>query len=605
MFQSFEDFTDPTKGAERVAQLRAELKRRKLASFLVPRTDEYQNEYVPPAGERLYWLTGFSGSAGIAIVQKRQAALFVDGRYTLQARDQVDSNVFEVLQMPNVRPSEWLVEHTKKGDRVGYDPRLHTMAEIARLERALAPTGATLAPQKTNPMDAVWQDRPSPPMEPVTPHALENSGKPAAEKIADLKRTLKEAKQDAALLTQPESIAWAFNIRGSDVPHTPLPLSFAILHAKKKPELFIAPEKLSDNVRGVLAEYLNIRQPDQLGSALKALGKAKSKVRLDSQSAPYWFGDQLAKAGAKIVEGSDPCVLPKSIKNHAEIEGARAAHIRDGAALCRFLAWLDREAPSGNVDEIRAAESLEAFRVETGQLKDLSFDTISGAGPNGAIVHYRVSRASNRKLEPGSLYLVDSGAQYVDGTTDVTRTIAVGAPAEAMRHHFTLVLKGHIGVATARFPKGTRGQDLDPFARRPLWQAGLDFDHGVGHGVGSYLSVHEGPQRISRLGPVPLEPGMICSNEPGYYREGDYGIRIENLVLVTGLEKIKGGEREMMGFETLTLAPIDRRLIDTAMLTRDELDWLNLYHDRVRETLGPLVDEQTRKWLEGATAPLT
>jgi Xaa-Pro aminopeptidase len=595
MFQSFEDFTDPTKGAERVVQLRAELKHRKLASFLVPRTDEYQNEYVPPAGERLYWLTGFSGSAGLAVIQKKQAALFVDGRYTLQARNQVDGGAFEVLQTPNVKPTEWLVQHAKKGDRVGYDPRLHTMAEIARLERALAPTGAKLAPQKTNPVDAVWQDRPDPPMGPVVPHGLEYSGKPAAEKIADLKQTLRQAKQDAVLLTQPESIAWAFNIRGSDVPHTPLALSFAILHAKKK---------LSDNVRGVLAEYLNIRQPDQLGSALKALGKAKAKVRLDSRSAPCWFGDQLAKAGAKIVEGADPCLLPKAIKNSAEIDGARAAHIRDGAALCRFFAWLDREAPSGKVDEIRAAERLEAFRAETGRLKDLSFDTISGAGPNGAIVHYRVSRASSRGLEPGSLYLVDSGAQYVDGTTDVTRTIAIGEPTQTMRRHFTLVLKGHIAVATARFPKGTRGQDLDPFARRPLWQAGLDFDHGAGHGVGSYLSVHEGPQRISRLGAVPLEPGMICSNEPGYYREGDYGIRIENLVLVTGLEKIEGGEREMMGFETLTLAPIDRRLIDTAMLTSEELDWLNGYHARVRETAGPIVDEQTRKWLEVATAAL-
>ena len=303
--------------------------------------------------------------------------------------------------------------------------------------------------------------------------------------------------------------------------------------------------------------------------------------------------------------GPDPCTLPKSIKNGVEIDGARAAHIRDGAALCKFLAWLDQEAPSGKVDEIQAAERLEAFRAETGQLKDLSFDTISGAGPNGAIVHYRVSRASNRKLEPGSLYLVDSGAQYVDGTTDVTRTIAIGTPSGTMRRHSTLVLRGHIAVATARFPKGTRGQDLDPFARRPLWQAGLDFDHGVGHGVGSYLSVHEGPQRISRLGPVPLEPGMICSNEPGYYREGAYGIRIENLVLVTGLEKIKGGEREMMSFETLTLAPIDRRLIDSALLNRDELDWLNLYHARVRKVIGPLVDEQTRKWLEDATEPLS
>ncbi len=604
MFQNFDDITDSSLGPERIALLRAELKRRKLDGVLVPRSDEHQNEYVPASAERLAWLTGFSGSAGLAVVLLGKAALFVDGRYTLQAREQVDVKTIEPLQVPETRPGDWLQKNVKKGNRIGYDPMLHTIEATERMERAMDSKGATLVPLETNPVDAVWGDRPTPPSAPVTPHPLDYAGVPAARKIKDLQKALKDDKCDAAVLTLPESIAWMLNIRGHDVPHVPLPLSFAILFASGRPQLFIAPKKIGDNVRGVIEEVAEPRAPAELEGALQALGKIKARVRLDPRWTARWFKDVLEEAGATIVRGSDPCLLPKAMKNKVEIAGARTAHERDGAAVCRFLAWLDAHAPKGEVDEIAAARKLESLRAETGELKDLSFDTISGAGPNGAIVHYRVSRASNRKLKPGELYLVDSGAQYLDGTTDITRTVAIGRPNGDMKRHFTLVLKGHVAIATARFPKGTRGQDLDPLARAALWQAGLDFDHGTGHGVGSYLSVHEGPQRISRLGAAALEPGMICSNEPGYYREGKYGIRIENLVLVTPPARIRGGERPMMGLETLTLAPIDTRLVDTGLLLPHERAWLDAYHARVHSVIAPLLEGEDRAWLEAATAAL-
>ena len=605
MFQSFDEISDPSVGPRRVKRLRAELKQRKLNGFLVPRADEHQGEYVPPSAERLAWLTGFSGSAGLAIVLETKAAIFIDGRYTLQVRQQVNIKTFEPQQVPEAKPGEWLKKSAKAGSRIGYDPMLHTIDAIARLEKALEGKKVDLVALDSNPVDAIWRDQPNPPLAPVTPHSLDFAGVSADKKIKNLRKQLKREACDALVLTAPESIAWLFNIRGQDVPHTPLPLSFALVYETGRPHIFIAPEKIGDNVHGVIEEVAELRAPGELGGALQALGKIKAKVRLDPQSAGRWFKDTLETSGATIVKGVDPCLLPKAIKNTAEINGAREAHERDGVAICRFLAWLDAAAPSGKVDEIKAAQRLEALRAETGELKDLSFDTISGSGPNGAIVHYRVNRQSNRKLKSGELYLVDSGAQYRDGTTDITRTIAIGKPTKEMRRHFTLVLKGHIAVATARFPAGTRGQDLDPFARGPLWQAGLDFDHGTGHGVGSYLSVHEGPQRISRLGGVALEPGMICSNEPGFYREGKYGIRIENLVLVTRAAKIKGGDRLMMGFETLTLAPIDARLIETDMLSGDELAWLNAYHERVRESLSPELEAPDRAWLEQATAELS
>ena len=604
MFQSFEDITDPSRGAARVAALRRELANRKIDGFLVPRTDEYQGEYVAPYAERFYWLTGFSGSAGLAIILKNKAALFVDGRYTLQVRDQVNTDLFDIAQIPETRPAIWLAKHIKKGQRIGYDPKLHTVSAIKRLESAIEKTGAVLLAVKSNPIDAIWSDQPLRPLTPISLHALKYAGESAADKIARLKKALKSDNQDAAILTHPESIAWAFNIRGEDVPHTPLPLCFAILYASKKPQLFIDPRKVGANVRGHLAKTVTIADKSALAGALKDLGKAKARVRLDPETAPAWFSDQLNSSGAEILSAADLCLRPKAIKNSVEIAGARSAHERDGVAVCRFLAWLDAQTPAGSVDEISAAERLEQFRVETGKLKEISFDTISGAGPNGAIVHYRVTRSTNRKLKSGTLYLVDSGAQYLDGTTDITRTIAIGPPTKEMRDRFTRVLKGHIAIASARFPKGTRGQDLDPLARLPLWNAGLDFDHGTGHGVGSYLSVHEGPQRISRLGSVPLEPGMILSNEPGYYKEGKYGIRIECLIVVDEPAAIKGGEREMMGFETLTLAPMDLRLVDRNQLTKQETNWLNLYHANVRKTIAPHLIGQDKVWLKQATSAI-
>lgn len=605
MLQDFNDTGGPARSAERVAALRAVLARRGLAGYLVPRADEHLGEYVPACAERLRWLTGFSGSAGLAVVLLDTAALFVDGRYRLQARKQADERLFDILQTPENKPSDWLKSHLQSGAVVGFDPRLHSMREIAQLEQDLSGCGIRLAAQDENLIDALWHGRPPPPAGPVMPHALKFAGMAARDKIADLQRRLREAGADASVLTAPDSIAWLFNIRGRDVAHTPVALAFAIVPAEGRPELFIARAKLRARTRGHLERVAKIYEPQALDERLRALGARGAAVRLDPNSTARWFADRLGEAGARIVEGSDPCLLPKAIKNATEIAGARAAHLRDGTALCRFLAWLDAEAGKGDIDEITAAQRLEALRAETGMLKDLSFDTISAAGPNGAIVHYRVTRASNRPLKPGTLYLVDSGAQYEDGTTDVTRTVAIGKPTPAMRRNFTLVLKGHIAIATARFPKGTRGQDLDPFARRWLWQAGLDYDHGTGHGVGSYLSVHEGPQRLSRLGSVALEPGMILSNEPGYYRDGAYGIRIENLVLVTPPARVAGGEREMMGFETLTLAPIDLRLVEPTLMTAEEIAWLDRYHARVFRQIAPQLSRRERTWLRQATRGMT
>jgi len=604
MFQSYKDISDPSKSKPRVALLRKQLKRRKLDAFLVPRADEYQNEYVPACAERLSWLTGFSGSAGIAIVGIRSAALFVDGRYTLQAPKQVDTRVFDILQMPQNTPQDWIKKHLKKGATIGYDPKLHSIKAIELLKKSADEVGVNLSAQPENLVDSIWKNRPAAPRAPVFLHPFKYSGLLAAKKISSIQRLLRKSKTNATVLTLPESIAWLLNIRGQDVPHTPLPLCFAILPAKGKPELFIAPGKLTATVRKALTKDVTLRKPELLSGALAALGKSGGKIQLDTLKASQWFADQLIDAGVEIVHATNPCLDLKATKNKIEIAGARIAHKRDGVAVCRFLAWLDANAPSVKLDEITAAKKLEAFRKQTGVLKEISFETISGAGANGAIVHYRVSESTNAPLEPGSLYLVDSGAQYLDGTTDITRTIAIGTPTKDMRSHFTLVLKGHIGISAARFPKGTRGVDLDPLARASLWNAGLDFDHGTGHGVGSYLSVHEGPQSISKKSMVTLVPGMILSNEPGYYREGHYGIRIENLELVTPLRKVKGGERSMMSFETLTLAPFDRRLIDVSLLTRDELKWLNAYHARVFKELGHELKGKDKAWLKAATEPL-
>jgi Xaa-Pro aminopeptidase len=604
MYQIFDDVSSPAASGERVKALQRELKSRRLKGFLVPHSDEHQNEFLPPSAERLAWLTGFTGSAGVAIVLDKAAALFVDGRYILQARSQTDPTLFEVLQTPEAKPSSWIADNLTKGATVGYDPALHTIKEIERLTETLAKSGIKLNPVDTNPIDALWQDRPKPSPAQVVPHGVEYAGRSAFDKIRDAQAQLKEANVDAVLLTLLDSIAWLFNIRGGDLKHTPVALAFAIVPVAGRPTLFIDPAKVGDNVKGELREMVDLAEPAALTEKLKALGEAHSRVRLDPDTAPIRFAQMLKAEGAQFVPGPDPCIAPKAIKNEVEIKGARVAHLRDGLAMARFLAWLDEVAESGKIDEVAAAIKLEDCRRESGQLKDISFDTISAAGPNGAIVHYRPTTTGKRALQSGTLYLIDSGAQYRDGTTDVTRTVAIGTPTAEMRRHYGLVLKAHIAIATARFPKGTRGQDLDPFARRPLWEAGLDFDHGTGHGVGSYLSVHEGPQRLSRLGTVELEPGMILSNEPGYYREGQYGIRLENLVLVTPPERIQGGTREMMGFETLTLVPFDRRLIDPKQLLPFELAWLNAYHARVRREIEPVLLSDDRAWLRHATAPI-
>jgi len=605
MFQTYESPPTGTDSRERVRQLRDLMARRGLDAVLVPRSDEYQGEYVAPCAERLAWLTGFTGSAGLAAVARTTAALFVDGRYVVQAPRQVDAGTFEIQQIPEAKLDAWLGKQLKAGAMVGFDPWLHTAGTIEDLEKSLQAKDIGLRALRRNLVDQVWGGgRPKPPANPVVPHPLRYAGKPAEHKIAELQAALRVDGQDMVILTLPDSIAWLFNIRGSDVAHNPVALAFALVPASGKPEIFIDPIKVKAEARSHLAKLAKISAPSALAERMVALRATPKRIRLDPNTAASWFFRKLRRGKARIVRGSDPCLLPKARKNAAEIKGARIAHVRDGAAVTRFLAWLDREAPSGKLDEITAARRLEAIRSETQALKEISFDTISGSGPNGAIVHYRVTTTTNRKLKTAELFLVDSGAQYLDGTTDITRTVAIGKPTPEMQERFTLVLKGHIAIAMACFPKGTRGVDLDPFARRALWQAGLDFDHGTGHGIGSYLSVHEGPQSISKRGMVALEPGMIISNEPGYYKEGAYGIRIENLVLVGEAETPAGGERAMMRFETLTLAPIDRRLVLSGLLSAEELNWLNDYHARVAGMIAPELGPDDRAWLEAATAKI-
>lgn len=589
--------------AERLGALRAELAARGLGGFVVPRADEHQGEYVAPCARRLAWLTGFTGSAGMAVVLADQAAVFVDGRYTLQVRAEVDTDRFEPVHLIDCPPSRWLGERLKPGTRLGYDPWLHTADQVEGLRQAVERAGGELVACIDNPLDAVWHDRPAPPRAPVVPHDLAFAGRSAAEKRGDVAEILRADKLDAAVLTDPSSIAWLLNIRGGDVAYTPLPLSFAILHGNGRVDLFMDAAKLSDAARAHLGGDVTVQPPAALGEALSALGQGGKRVRLDPAIAASALFDRLGEAGARIERGADPCALPKACKNPAELAGARAAHRRDGVAMVRFLAWL---AGQSQVDELGAADRLEAFRAEGEHFRGLSFPTIAGSGPHGAIVHYRSSAKTNRELRPGELFLLDSGAQYLDGTTDITRTIAIGAPGAEERERFTLVLKGHIALARAVFPTGTTGAQLDVLARQFLWRRGLDYDHGTGHGVGSFLSVHEGPQRISKVGTgaVALKPGMVLSNEPGYYKSDSYGIRLENLVAVVPADTPEGGDRDLLGFETLTLVPFDRALVDPALLDQDERAWLDAYHARVAAELMPLLPDDARDWLRRATAPL-
>jgi Xaa-Pro aminopeptidase len=599
-YQSFDDQSDAATCAPRLAALRAELAKRGLDGFLVPRADEHQGEYVPQRAERLAWLTAFTGSAGAAVVLKDRAAVFVDGRYTLQVRQQTDTKLFDPRELIAEGPGAWIEANASKGAKLGYDPWLHSAAALDGLRVSAERAGATLVACETNPIDAVWQDQPAPPLAKAIAHSLALAGESAESKRMRIAEDIKKLGADAGVITLPDSICWLLNIRGGDVPHTPFALSFAILNSDGSTDLFMDSRKSSPELAQHLGNAVRLREPKEFAPALDAL-KGKTVVVDPTMGASAIF-ERLQATGARIKRAADPCQLPKACKNPVEIEGTRKAHIRDGAALSRFLCWMAREAPKGHLTEIEAAEALEGYRIETGALSDLSFDSISGAAPHAAIPHYRVTRSSNRKINRDEIFLIDSGAQYPDGTTDVTRTIIVGTPTAEMRDRFTRVLKGHIALATVCFPEGTTGAALDAFARKPLWDAGLDYDHGTGHGVGSYLSVHEGPQNISKR-PITqaLKPGMICSNEPGYYKAGEYGIRIENLIVVSEPEAIAGGERKMMRFETITLAPIDLALVEQKLLTAEERDWLNVYHARVRETLSPIVDEETRDWLERTT----
>ena len=593
--------------ADRLKALREQLKAEKLDGFVVPLTDEHMSEYVGSYAQRLAWLTGFEGSAGSAVVLPEEAAIFVDGRYTLQVRQQVSADQWSYQSVPETSTTQWLEEHAPEGARIGYDPWLHTRDWVKKAKEALASRGAELVPVDKNPIDEIWKDRPEASKAHLVVQPDEYAGKSAAEKRTEIGDWLAKHHADAAVLSALDSIAWAFNIRGADVTHTPVALAYALVHADGTADLFVASEKIGPEVRQHLGNGVRLHERYAFEGALSEL-KGKTVV-VDPERAVAAIFEALDKAGAKILPLRDPTILPKALKNPPEIAGQKAAQERDGAVISKFLHWIDEQAPKGEVDELTASDHLEALRRENPELRDLSFDSISGAGPNGAIVHYRSSEKTNRKLEKGTLYLIDSGGQYVDGTTDITRTVPIGEPTAEMRDRFTRVLKGHIAIATAVFPKGTRGSQLDSFARRPLWEAGLDYAHGTGHGVGSFLAVHEGPQRISPVGSAqsggdePLQAGMIISNEPGYYKTGEYGIRIENLVLVVPRE-IEGAEKEMLGFETLTFAPIDRRLIDVEMLEPEEIVWLNCYHAHVLARIGPELSGADLAWLQRACAPI-
>ncbi len=608
MFQTFDSAGDPSVGKPRVKLLRQWLADNGLDGFLVPRADEHQGEYVADRSARLKWLTGFSGSAGVALVLRDRAFMFVDGRYTLQVRGEVDLDIFAIESLVDNPPPSWIKDNLGKGARLGFDPWLHTINEVKALNVSAEQSGATLVPLDKNPIDIIWKDQPAPPVASVEIHPIGFAGELAKDKLVRLAAAIAKDGATHAVLTDPSSIAWAFNIRGGDVPHTPLALGFAILAADGKHQLFMDQRKFSRTVAAYLTQLADLQEPGKFAAAVVALAKGGAKIALDPVLAAEKLRMLVEDNGGTVVAAPDPARIPRATKNQAEIAGSRAAHRRDGAAVAKLLCWLERQKP-GSLDEITVVTKLEETRRQTGEetqmpLRDVSFDTISGAGPNGAIMHYRVSRATNRKLAAGELFLLDSGAQYQDGTTDITRTVPIGQPTEEMRERFTLVLKGMIGISTLRFPAGTRGSEIDAVARMALWKHGCDFAHGTGHGVGSYLAVHEGPQRIARTGTEKLLAGMMLSNEPGYYKEGSYGIRIENLILVTPAEAVEGGDIAMHSFETLTLAPIDVRLIRTDLLQREELQWLDAYHARVLAEIGPMLDGETLAWLEKATAPL-
>ena len=591
----------------RLSALREELKRRELTGFVVPICDEHMSEYVGEYAQRLEWLTGFGGSAGSAIVMTGKAAMFTDGRYTVQVRDQVDGNLYNYVAVAETSPTAWIAANTGEGDRIGYDAWLHTADWVALAEKAAKTAGAEMVAVKSNPVDAIWSDQPERSDTPLAVHEDVQAGENSDAKRQRMAEELRKAGVDAAVIASLDSVAWTFNIRGGDVSNTPVPLAFALLNSDGTAELFVAPEKLTPEVQTHLGNQVSIRRYDELAEILGAL--SGKKVAVDPERSVAAIAQALKEGGAEIVSMRDPSILPKAIKNNTEQQGTRDAHIRDGAALTRFLRWVTEECPKGGQDELSAAAKLRGFREESGVLKDLSFRTISATGPHGALPHYSVDEDSNIPIEEGHLYLVDSGGQYLDGTTDVTRVIAIGEPTDEMRRRYTQVLKGHISLAAARFPTGTSGGQLDALARAPLWADGVDYAHGTGHGVGSYLAVHEGPQRIAKsAGPQagtdePLQAGMIVSNEPGYYKAGAFGIRIENLVLVR-VADIDGAEADFLELENLTWAPLEPRLIDTGLLSASEITWVNEYHAEVSKIIGAQLEGDDKAWLESVCQPI-
>ncbi|WP_339862770.1 aminopeptidase P family protein [Paremcibacter congregatus] len=585
----------------RLLALRQQLRKAELQGFLVPHEDEHQCEYTPARANRLEWLTDFTGSAGLGVVTLARAALYVDGRYTLQARTQLDLKHYEILSLHEDKVEDWFLSTLKQGDRVGYDPWLHTQGFIEQMKRHLATRQIELLPLETNPLDAVWDDRPAPDLHPVKPHKIEFSGEESQDKRARIAAQLQADGVEALVISSLDSIAWLLNLRGNDVANSPLILSNVILQKSGRAIFFVDPGQVSDDVRDFLGPKVTIKPYDQFAEALRKLGAGGVKILVDPRKSHAAILDLLHQGGADIQEGDDPCQRLKACKNDVELAGMRQAHIRDGVALCKFLCWLGQAVATEEVTELSAVEKLEDFRRAQRFYQGPSFDTISGAGAHGAIIHYRVSEQTNRPIGGDMLYLVDSGGQYLDGTTDVTRTIAIGQSTEEQRDRFTRVLKGHISVARARFPVGRSGAHLDTLARRSLWDVGLDYDHGTGHGVGCYLGVHEGPQSISQRGfEVALEPGMVLSNEPGFYKPGEYGIRIENLMAVQP-SHFEDEERSMNIFETLTFVPIDTGLINAHMMTSTEITWLNIYHAQVREKIAPFLEGKELAWLHRAT----
>lgn len=602
LFQNFEVKGGPDYGRKNLPILQTALKKQNLDGFIVPHEDEYQNEYLPASTDRLQWLSGFTGSAGAAVVMQDKAAMFVDGRYVIQIKQQVDKDLFDFERLED-GVAKWLRGNVKAGQVIGYDPKLHSPSALAQLVEAIELAGGTAKAMEPNPIDVAWTDRPPMPLTPITIQPEKLAGKSHAKKREEIAEILQEKNADYALITAPASIAWLLNIRGGDVQCTPLPLSTAIIRKDGHVDLFVRSEKISSEVSQHLGNEVAIQSEEDLETKLKNL--SNKTILMDPNSASAWHFETASSSGANVKKAMDVVALPKATKTQAELEGSATAHKRDAVAIIKFLHWLDTEAQSGEYDEISAATKLEMFRHENDGLKDLSFETISGAGANGALCHYRVSVSTVLPLKPNSLYLVDSGGQYQDGTTDITRTVPIGEPTDEMRDRFTRVLQGHIALATIRFPEGTTGPALDGFARAPLWAVGLDYDHGTGHGVGSFLGVHEGPQRISKASnTIALQPGMIVSNEPGYYKTGEYGIRIENLQFVLPPEEIAGGERPMMGFKTLTMAPIHRDLIDLDLLNKAERQYVDDYHAEVLKQIGPKFDGEIKSWLEKACALL-